>query len=49
MSIMNELSLLGKLAKKDYEDAIKYIEKWEPSKELGYMITGANSQIQFNN
>ena len=36
-------------AKKDYEDAIKYIEKWEPSKELGYMITGANSQIQFNN
>ena len=36
-------------AKKDYEEAIKYIEKWEPSKELGYMITGANSQIQFNN
>lgn len=36
-------------AKKDFEEAIKYIEKWEPSKELGYMITGANSQIQFNN
>ena len=36
-------------AKKDYEEAINYIEKWEPSKELGYMITGANSQIQFNN
>ena len=36
-------------AKKDYEEAIKYIEKWQPSKELGYMITGANSQIQFNN
>ena len=36
-------------AKKDYEEAIRYIEKWEPSKELGYMITGANSQIQFNN
>ena len=36
-------------AKKDYEEASMYIEKWEPSKELGYMITGANSQIQFNN
>ena len=36
-------------AKKDYEDAIKYIEEWEPSKEIGYMIAGANSQIQFNN
>ena len=36
-------------AKKDYEEAINYINKWEPSKELGYMITGANSQIQFNN
>lgn len=36
-------------AKKDYEEAIKYIEKWQPPKELGYMITGANSQIQFNN
>ena len=36
-------------AKKDYEEAIKYIKQWEPSKELGYMITGANSQIQFNN
>ena len=36
-------------AKKDYEEAIKYIEEWKPSKELGYMIAGANSQIQFNN
>lgn len=36
-------------AKKDYEDAIKYIEEWKPSKEIGYMIAGANSQIQFNN
>ena len=36
-------------AKKDYEDAIKYIEEWKPSKEVGYMIAGANSQIQFNN
>lgn len=36
-------------AKKDFEEAINYIKKWEPSKELGYMITGANSQIQFNN
>lgn len=36
-------------AKKDYEEAIKYIEEWKPSKEIGYMITGANSQIQFNN
>ena len=36
-------------AKKDYEDAIRYIEEWEPSKEIGYMIAGANSQIQFNN
>ncbi len=36
-------------AKKNYEEAIKYIKSWEPSKELGYMITGANSQLQFNN
>ena len=36
-------------AKKDYEEAIKYIEEWKPSKEVGYMIAGANSQIQFNN
>ena len=36
-------------AKKDYEEAIKYIEEWKPSKEIGYMIAGANSQIQFNN
>lgn len=26
-------------AKKDFEEAINYIKKWEPSKELGYMIT----------
>ena len=36
-------------AKKDYEAAIDYIKKWEPNKELGYMIIGANNQIQFNN
>lgn len=36
-------------AKKDYDAAIEYIQKWEPSKELGYMITGANSQVQFSN
>ena len=36
-------------AKKDYEAAIDYIKKWEPNKELGYMIIGANKQIQFNN
>ena len=36
-------------AKKDYEEAIKYIEEWKSSKEVGYMIAGANSQIQFNN
>ncbi|WP_300902281.1 ORF6C domain-containing protein [uncultured Clostridium sp.] len=35
-------------AKKNYEEAIKYIKSWEPSKEIGYMITGANSQLQFN-
>ena len=36
-------------AKKDYEAAIDYIKKWEPNKELGYMIIRANNQIQFNN
>ncbi|SDO87183.1 Rha family transcriptional regulator [Clostridium gasigenes] len=36
-------------AKKDFVQAIDYINVWEPSKEMGYMITGANSQIQFNN
>lgn len=36
-------------AKKDFDQAIDYIKIWEPSKEMGYMITGANSQIQFNN
>lgn len=36
-------------AKKDFIQAIDYIKVWEPSKEMGYMITGANSQIKFNN
>ncbi|MBU3131565.1 ORF6C domain-containing protein [Clostridium gasigenes] len=36
-------------AKKDFVQAIDYINVWEPSKEMGYMITGANSQIKFNN
>lgn len=36
-------------SKKDFTEALKYISTWEPSKELGYMIKGANSQITFNN
>lgn len=36
-------------AKKDFIQAIEYIKKWEPTKEIGFMIIGANSQIEFNN
>lgn len=36
-------------AKKDFIQAIDYITKWEPTKEVRFMIIGANSQIEFNN
>lgn len=36
-------------SKKNYEQAIEYIGNWQPSREIGYMIAGANSQIQSNN
>lgn len=36
-------------SKKDFVEAIEYINKWQPTREIGYMITGANSQVQLNN
>lgn len=36
-------------SKKDFVEAIEYINKWQPTREIGYMITGANSQITLNN
>lgn len=35
-------------AKKDYDRALDFICSWEPSKEMQYMIIGANTQMQFN-
>ena len=36
-------------SKMDFVQALEYIDKWEPTKKIGFMITGANSQIIFNN
>lgn len=35
-------------AKKDYDRALAFINSWEPSKEVSYMIIGANSQMSFS-
>lgn len=36
-------------SKMDFVQALEYIDKWEPTEKIGFMITGANSQIIFNN
>ncbi|MEG0153430.1 MAG: BRO family protein [Cellulosilyticaceae bacterium] len=32
--------------KKDFQEALEFVNDWEPNKELKYMILGANTQIR---